>query len=529
MPTTPPISIPIRIVDRITTGTKKAQQGIRAFGRAHGRTMQSMAAANKKASGTFSKLLKTFGAIQGIRLAGRAIRGIVDLNREYEKTLDSVVAKFGGMAQVGEATFAKLQDTAKQVGSTTEFTASEAAQGLEFLAMAGFSAEQSMQALPQVVDLATASNVDLARATDIASDTLGAFKLETDDLARVNDVMAKTVTTANTNMEGLFESFVKAGPQATSLGQSIETVSAATGVLANAGIKGSDAGTSLRNMMLRLSAPTGAAKDSINALGLQVFDQEGNMRDLVNIIGDLERSTGKLTEKQRTQHLSNIFGARTITGVNVLLQEGADSLREYRSTLEGSTGAAADMAAEMRDNLDGSIKTLQSKIQGFMLGGGSAFTQQLKTIIDGISGWIDANNKLIEQKLADILKGIGNTAQSVGKIIGWLAKKRRLACPYHARPRFCHSSYTKPSPFLQRQKTWLLNIAMGANPIGLVVIAIGALIAGIILLVKHWDKIKEAIITTGQAIKAFFYTVLDGIVTYFANIIKNILKIAGEG
>jgi TP901 family phage tail tape measure protein len=271
------------------------------------------------------------------------------------------------MVKRGTKAFDALQEKAREVGATTEFTAAEAGKGLEFLAMAGFDANQAMAALPLTVDLATASNLDLARASDIASDALGAFNMMSKDsaelttnLTRINDVFAATVTSANVDMENLFETMKFAGPVMTTAGQSLETFAALTGKMGAAGIKGSLAGTALKNAVLNLQAPAGKTKAMVKKLGLTIADENGNMLDMIDILEQVEQKTKDMGTAQRGAAVEALFGKRAVAGVNVLLNEGGAELKRYRAELEASGGASKKMADEMRKSLGNRLAALKS-------------------------------------------------------------------------------------------------------------------------------------------------------------------------
>jgi TP901 family phage tail tape measure protein len=228
--------------------------------------------------------------------------------------------------------------------------------------MAGFTATEAIEALPRVTDLAVVAQTDLATATDIASDSIGAFGLEVSDLNRLNDVFARTMTTSNTNMENLFEAVKKGAPSFTAAGQSLESFNALLGVMANSGVKGAEAGTALRNIMLKLSAPSAEAQRVLEDLGVTTQDQAGNFLDIVDILGQFERGLADMGSQQRTAALSTIFGTRAVTGVNLLLQEGTQGLREYREQLEGATGASQEMGGVIGSSIGNRLKGLKSAV-----------------------------------------------------------------------------------------------------------------------------------------------------------------------
>ncbi|HEC61160.1 MAG TPA: phage tail tape measure protein, partial [bacterium] len=221
------------------------------------------------------------------------------------------------------------------------------------------------------------------------------------NMTRINDVMAKTITSSNTDLEQLFETIKKGAPSFTAAGQSIESFNALAGAMANAGIKGTDSGTALRNIMLRIAQPTGEAAKVIKRLGVRTQDSSGNFRDVIDILADFEKGLVGMGTAQRTAALATVFGARTVTGINVLLATGTDALREYRKSIEESTGAAAKMAGIIRGTLMNRLKALKSAaievgfkfIEGFTGKAGGAIT--------------DFTEKLRKFDVESIVKGIG--------------------------------------------------------------------------------------------------------------------------
>ena len=329
--------------------------------------------ANRSAS-RFKDITKGILAAGGIsKVLGGLKQGLSAVTTEFigfDGAVISAAAKFKDInlaTAEGQKRLLELKKAARETGAATQFSAGQAASGLDFLAMAGFNATQAMAALPGVVNLATVANVDLARATDIASDSLGAFGLMTEDatqlqtnFTRVNDVMSLTMSRTNTNMEDMFEAVKKGAPDFTKAGQSLESFSALLGVMANAGKKGSEAGTTLRNIMLRLADPTKEARKAIKMIGIETSDADGNFRDIVDILADVEKGTKKMGEVQKTAALSTIFGARAVGGINILLTEGSEKIRAFRGELEGAGGASQKMADIMRTSIGNRLKSLSS-------------------------------------------------------------------------------------------------------------------------------------------------------------------------
>lgn len=388
------------VVDRLTGPVRRMQGRIERMLRGTGSAVRAVG----RAISRMRLAIGAAAAAAGLSLAaiGAAIRDVVQVGADFEQTMVRAAAKFPGGIRRGTEEFHRLQDTAARVGAETEFTASQAAAGLEFLAMAGFNADQAIASLPGVVDLATASGMDLAQATDIASDSLGAFGLMTQDtaqlgenLARVNDVIARTTNSANTNVEQMFEAIRMGGPAATAAGQSMETFSAMVGELAGAGVKGSEAGTALRNMMIRLQAPAAAGRRALRRLGVQVLDGEGNMRDMFDIMQDLQRGLAGRGTGQQAQFLDAIFGARGITAANVLLQSGSERLRAFRENLVDAGGAAGNMASQMRDTTQGDLDSFGSAIEAVKIAIFEVVRGPLREIVQATTAWFRANREVI--------------------------------------------------------------------------------------------------------------------------------------
>lgn len=339
------------------------------------------------------------------------LRRVIETGMDFDTAITSAAAKFPGELRRGSEAFAELEEAAQRVGSATEFTATQAAQALDFLAMAGFDAEQAIAALPGVVDLATASQMELAEASDIASDTLGAFGLMTRDtaqlgtnLARVNDVLARTSTSANTTVEEMFEAIRTGGGVAHSAGASIETFSAMLGELGNAGVKGAEAGTALRNVFLRLQNPATAARRHIRRLGIQMVDDQGNFRDIIDIMGQFEQRLSGMGTAERGRILGDVFGAESVNAVNLLLQSGAQRLNDYRTSLEQAEGASAAMAATMRDTAGGDLASMNSAIEGFSLQIWALIRGPVRGVIQAVTEWVRANQGVISSGIEDVIQ-----------------------------------------------------------------------------------------------------------------------------
>lgn len=372
--------------------------------------------------------LQKAGAITaGVTVATAAIvQDIVKVGAEFDKTLVGAAAKFDPTLKRGTAGFERLRMAAEDVGAKTEFNAQQGAEALKGLASAGLDAEQAIAALPGVVDLATASEIDLGTASEMATKSLGAFGLKVEDatqlglnLARVTDVMATTSGKTEASMEGLFESIKEGAPVAVAAGQSMETFMAMAGKLAGAGIEGSTAGTTLKNVMLSLSAPTTKAAKQLKKLGITTKDSKGNLRDVVDIFGDLEKATKGMGTAQRAGALEAIFGKIPIAGVSALLDQGADKIAALRMELENAAGSTKTMADTMRDTVAGDIDGFTSAIDGVKIALFSTNTGPIRDVIQNMTKWVAANKELIVQNVGNTVKWISD---NMATIVTWLER-----------------------------------------------------------------------------------------------------------
>lgn len=481
---------------------KGMDKGMKRFGDTSTRAFRKASRSGSQFGTTLKAILSADLIKSGFRLVTQGVSAAATEFVNYDQAITSASAKFKGLNTTtieGQKTLQSLMDTARELGATTEFSATQAAQGLDFLAMAGFSAEQAIATLPGVVNLATVAEVDLARATDIASDSLGAFGLMTEDtiqlqknFTRVNDVFAKTMTTANTNMESLFESVTKGGPAFTAAGQSIETFAALTGIMANSGVKGAEAGTSLRNVMLRLAKPAGDAAKVMNRLGVKTQDSQGDFRDVIDILADFEKGLKGMGSAQRTAALSTVFGARSVTGINILLQEGTASLRDYRKGLIDSGGASKRMADIMRGSINNQLASLKSA--AFEVG--FQFIDTFKDkIAPAIKSFTESIRGIDVPAIVENFKSFIDVAMRFrgvlfGMAAGWVAFKVAMGAAAMIQGIQTFIAFTSALRAAAAAQG-ILNAIMMANPLGLVITAIAALVAGVILLIDNFDAIAS--------------------------------------
>ncbi|MCM3473047.1 phage tail tape measure protein [Brevibacillus borstelensis] len=276
------------------------------------------------------------------------------------------MSRVGALSGATRAEMALLTQNAKDLGATTVFSASEAAQGMQFLAMAGYKTNEIIAAMPGLLDTAAAGQTELGETADIVSNILSGFGLQASETGRVADVLTKTFTSSNTDLIKLGYTMKYVAPVAKSLSFSLEEVSAAAGILGNAGIQADMAGTSLRMSLLRLANPPKDAAKALKKLNVEVT-KGGKMKDLATIIEDVKKGMSKLSEADRASLAADIVGAEAVSSFLTLIDAGPEKLRSFTRELQNSNGAAKTIAARQLDNFNGSVKLLDSALESLKI------------------------------------------------------------------------------------------------------------------------------------------------------------------
>jgi TP901 family phage tail tape measure protein len=352
---------------------------------------------------------------------------IVKAAGNFESSMNNVRAVTGATGQE----FDNLRNLAMELGRTTQFSASEAADAMYFLASAGFDTTQVMEAMPGVLNLAAAAQMDLATATDIASNILSAFGMEASDLGRVNDALVTTFQSTNTNVAQLGEAMKFAAPVANGLGVEMEDVAAAIGLMGNAGIQGGMAGTSLRMAMTALAQETGPAADIMQRLGINAMDAEGNLRPLDEIIRQLENSGASAGD------MMALFGQRAGPAMMTLVDQGSDALGNLGTKIRESGGIAETVAGIQMEGFNGSLARMKSAVEGAAIAiGDSGLLANAAAFLEMLAGWAQ---KLAETNpallgfvtlSAGIAAAVGPAAWAIGGMITGFGKLLAVVNPY---------------------------------------------------------------------------------------------------
>lgn len=317
----------------------------------------------EKLKGKFSVAFAAIGGIvAGFSMAEMA-RQIVETGQKFEYSMSNVAALSGATGDELDA----LEAKAREMGASTTFSASEAADALGYMALAGWDANESMEGLPGVLSLAQAGQMDLAAASDLVTDYLSAFGMEADETGRMVDVLAYAQANANTTVDGLGMAFKNVAANAHAAGMDVETTSAAISMMANQGLKGSEAGTALAAVLRDMTAKASDGAIAIGDQTVAIADSQGNYRDFTAILGDVAAATEGMGEQEKAAALMATFTADSIKGLNLMLNAGADEMASFRDELYNSSGAAETMADVMTDNLTGDIKEFESALEELQL------------------------------------------------------------------------------------------------------------------------------------------------------------------
>lgn len=441
----------------------------------------------------------------------------------FESSMSQVQATMGitkdAMSTVnGESvnTMDTLSALAKKMGSETAFSASECAEALNYLALAGYDTQQMCDTLPTVLNLAAAGGIDLAAASDMVTDAMSALGMGVDEAGTMVDQMTKPASTTNTSVAQLGEGILTIGATAKTVKGGTAELNTALGILANNGIKGAEGGTHLRNVILSLQNPTDKAAACMEQLGLDVYDSEGNMRSLNDILGDLNTSMDGMTAEEKSNIIGKIFNKTALSSVNALLANTGDTWDDLQQSIIDSDGAAQQMADTQLDNLQGQITILKSALEGLAISFGELLMPAIKTIVGWVQQFVDWLNgmdegtKKVVTTIALLAAALGPVLIVIGKVVSAVGTIMTIV------PKVAGVINTVKTAFAA------LNTTMLANPIFLIIAAITALVAAFIYLwntnedfrqfwINLWENVKEVVIAVWEAIKNFFTAAWEAI------------------
>jgi len=400
--------------EKSTLGVAKS---IDEFGKEIGETEEKVSA--------FGDVLKANLAsemiISGVKKLGEGINKIakfsIGVGSDFTRSMSSVGATMGLTTEEinnGSVAFESLKKAAKDAGATTEFTAKDSAQALEYLALAGYDAVKAVETLPSVLNLASAGGLDLKDSANLVTNSMSALRIESDRLDEHMDKMAKTAQSSNTDVAQLGEAILASAGMATSTQQSLDTLNTSIGILGNNGLKGAEAGTKLRNMLQSLASPTDKAREELEKLGISATDNQGNFKQLDEIMQELNAELKTMSAKERTEIISKIFNKTDITAVNSLLNSMGGEFQELKEKIENADGSAEEMAKTMRDNLKGDMNALQSVTEATGITFFEKFEKPLRRATQSATeGLGDLNKELSGGRLG---KSVDDLAENFGEL-----------------------------------------------------------------------------------------------------------------
>jgi TP901 family phage tail tape measure protein len=433
---------------------------------------------------------------------GQAVKTSADFGANMSK----VQALSGSSAEE----FQQLREQALKLGADTSFSSGQAAEGMQMLAAAGFNANQIMDAMPGVLDAAAASGEEMGLVAETIGSALSTFGLKASESGHIADVLASAANSSAIGLQDMAYSMKYAGPVAAQLGYSVEEVGAALIEMGNAGIKGEQAGTTLRAALLNLVDPPKEAADTMAALGMKFTDSAGKMLPLGDVIGVLKQKTEGMTEAQKAATLAQLFGKEAASGMLVLLAQGPEAFKKYQDGLINSAGAAKTAAEIMKDNLQGSLEELGGSVEAALIHIGDALTPVIQTVAKGVTATVNVFNSMpgpLKTVIAVILATVAGILLIGGPLLMLIGFLPSIVAGFAALPA-------------------VLGLVAGGfaslwaaitGPIGLVIAAVAAVVLIVRQLIKHhddivaglqsawkwitqlWDKIKIAI---GSALKA---------------------------
>ena len=395
--------------------TDGAATSIDKYGNAVGGVAESAGAAWSSFEvmrGVFGANLATEGLKKVIELLKTGAEYAVEVGSSFEQAMSKVQALSG--AEGSELT--ALRDKAQDLGRETQFSATEIADGFSYMSLAGWNAQQQLAAIPGVVNLAASAEMDLASASDMVTDYLSAFGLSAEYASTMADMLAYAQANSNTTAEQLGEAWKNSAANMHAAGQTITTTTALLEALANQGRKGSEAGTSLAAMMRDITSKMKDGAITIGDTSVAVEDSSGNFRDLIDIMGDVEKATNGMGNAQKSAALSTVFTDDSIKGVNMILTEGVSKIKGYKDSLTDCDGAAESMASTMNDNLKGSMKECESALEGLGIAAYNYVDGPLSSVVDGVTGALNSLTDAITPQKTELDGFIDSIEEASNKV-----------------------------------------------------------------------------------------------------------------
>ena len=496
-----------------------------------------------KAKDSESSLSSTFKKVGTAVAAAFSAQKIIDFGVQSVNTLQGFEDSMLKVQSLSGATadqYQQLSDAALHYGSTTAWTSQNVADAMGYMALAGFDTNEILSATPGVLSLASASGEDLATVSDILTDAMTGFGDSASDATRYADVLATTQAKSNTTVGMLGEAFTYVSSLAGTYSYSLEDVSTALGVMANAGVKGSMAGTSLSSVITRLGTNTSGARDAIEALGVQFYNTDGTARPLGDVIVDLCDATANMTTEQKASLASTVAGAEAQKGLLAILNQGSSAYTDLNQKLKESSGNADEMAGTLESGLGGAIRSLSSAWEGFKIKLAQKFEVPLSDLIHKFANFITDSAIPALDNFVSAITPVVTTLGNFGK---WMREGSAGAELLKAVIVAVTAAFTAWQTVAAAQSIWTklvnglkgaktaftaLNAAMAANPIGVVIAVITALVAAFVYLWNTSEGFRNFWIGLWETIKTFASNAVEAVTTGIQNFIASVEEFIGN-
>ncbi len=458
--------------------------------------------------GVGQKLMPVTAAVGGLGAAA------VKVASDFDSAMSQVAAVSGATGKDLEA----LRDKAREMGSKTKFSASEAAEAMNYMAMAGWKTNDMLSGIEGIMNLAAASGEDLATTSDIVTDALTALGLSAEDSGHFADILAAASSNANTNVSMMGETFKYCAPVAGALGFSAEDTAEAIGLMANAGIKSSQAGTAMRSMMTNLTVEVKFVGDAFGELTIQTTNTDGSMRSLGDILTDCRAAFAQMSESEKAANAEALVGKNAMSGFLAVMNAAPGDIEKLNSAINNCDGTAEKMAATMQDNLAGQLTILKSQLEELAISIGEILMPYIRQIVGWIQGLVDWLNSLDEGTkkiivtVALVAAALGPVLIVIGKVVGAVGTIMTVV------PQIA-SAISGVIAFVSGTVIPAISAVVAA--IGWVPLAIAAVVAILVVLYNKCEWFREAVNAIWTQIKEFFVSAWEVICSFFTETIPN--------
>lgn len=502
------VSTCLQFIDAFSNPSKKAIDNMRKMGREAQAAGKQIQAAGRTIGNAGSALTKTITApVLGVGAV--AVKTAAD----YESAMSNVKAITGATGE----DFKTLTQLGKDLGASTAWSAQECAQAMQYTGMAGWTAKENVEGLKGILDLASASGTDLAATSDIMTDAISAFGYKAADSAIFADTMTKACTSANVSVETLGESYKYCGAICGTMGYSIDEITTSLAVMGNQGIKGSQAGTTLKNAISNMAAPTKNMKAAMDDLGISITNQDGSMKSWGDVIKNLQGSFKGLTQDQQAAYAKQLFGKESMAGMLAIINTSTSEYNSLAESIKNSGGAADDAAKTQLDNLNGQLTLLKSALEGAAITIGDKLLPYIKGAVTWVQKATDWFNNLSDSqvnmimKIAGIAAAIGPTLLIFGKLVTGVGKAVTI--------------FGKISSAVAKAGSV---IGLLTSPAGIVIGVMAALAVVAVVVIKNWDKIKPVIMNVKDWFVSTFGGTIKAAIEQFKIVFENVSNVVKE-